>query len=92
MDEMTQQNAALVEQAASASESMEEQAKGLLKLMEYFHVGVEEQQRVLRASHKPAAPVKSPTARAKSTQAGKLQTRRPVKRAVQEEDSEWEEF
>jgi len=38
MDEMTQQNAALVEEAASASESMEEQAKGLIRLMEFFNI------------------------------------------------------
>ncbi len=39
MDEMTQQNASLVEEAASASESMDEQAKGLNELMEFFNVG-----------------------------------------------------
>ncbi len=36
MDEVTQQNAALVEEAAAASESMDEQARGLQKLMEFF--------------------------------------------------------
>ncbi len=36
MDEVTQQNAALVEEAAAASESMDEQAKGLEQLMQYF--------------------------------------------------------
>ena len=38
MDEMTQQNSALVEQATAASESMEEQAGELNKLMEHYRV------------------------------------------------------
>lgn len=36
MDEMTQQNAALVEQASAASENMAEQAKKMRELMEFF--------------------------------------------------------
>jgi methyl-accepting chemotaxis protein len=91
MDEMTQQNAALVEQAASASESMEEQAKGLLRLMEYFHIGVEEESG-LKAAQKPTAPVRSSTAKTKSTRTGNIQARRLAKRTVANEDSEWEEF
>lgn len=39
MDEVTQQNAALVEQAASASRSMEEQAENLNQHMLFFHLG-----------------------------------------------------
>ena len=38
MDELTQQNAALVEQIAAASESMGEQAQGLANLMDFFTV------------------------------------------------------
>jgi methyl-accepting chemotaxis protein len=38
MDEMTQQNAALVEEAAAASESVETQARHLWQLMEFFKV------------------------------------------------------
>jgi len=36
MDEMTQQNAALVEQAAAAAESLEEQAQNLLSSVNIF--------------------------------------------------------
>ena len=36
MDEMTQQNAALVEEAAAASESVDTQARGLQQLMAFF--------------------------------------------------------
>jgi methyl-accepting chemotaxis protein len=39
MDEMTQQNAALVEQATAASQSMADQARDLTKMMERFQVG-----------------------------------------------------
>jgi methyl-accepting chemotaxis protein len=38
MDEMTQQNAALVEEAAAASEAMNEQARGMSGLMAFFTV------------------------------------------------------
>ncbi|MDQ7073150.1 MAG: methyl-accepting chemotaxis protein [Gammaproteobacteria bacterium] len=38
MDEMTQQNAALVEQAAAASESLDEQGKSLQKLISFFEL------------------------------------------------------
>ena len=39
MDEMTQQNAALVEEAAAASRSMEEQAHKMVELMGFFKTG-----------------------------------------------------
>ena len=38
MDEMTQQNAALVEQNTAAAESMVDQANTLKELMEFFNV------------------------------------------------------
>jgi len=38
MDEMTQQNAALVEQATAASQSMADQARDLTVMMEKYHV------------------------------------------------------
>ena len=38
MDETTQQNAALVEQTTSASQSMKEQAKGLIQQVAAFKV------------------------------------------------------
>ena len=39
LDEVTQQNAALVEQAASSSESMNQQARSLEQLMSFFRCG-----------------------------------------------------
>ncbi len=85
MDEVTQQNAALVEEAAAASESLDEQAKGLDDLMTFFKVDENEQARAPRvtpppaASHRERAPVavRKPRTPAPAS---------PVN------DSEWEEF
>lgn len=41
MDELTQQNAALVEEAAAASESLGEEANNMKQLMDFFTVGSE---------------------------------------------------
>jgi len=38
MDEMTQQNAALVEEASAAGEAMAEQSRGMMQLMDFFTV------------------------------------------------------
>jgi methyl-accepting chemotaxis protein len=40
MDEVTQQNAALVEEAAAAADSMREQAQGLAKAVSIFKLDV----------------------------------------------------
>jgi methyl-accepting chemotaxis protein len=89
MDEMTQQNAALVEEAASASESMEEQAKSLQQLVAFFTIG-EEEQAIISKPKKPNKPI----------QASKLErpsasSRRPVARKPapqKSDDNEWDEF
>ena len=48
MDDMTQQNAALVEETAAASASLEEQASSLVKAISIFKLGNE----------KPVAPAR----------------------------------
>jgi methyl-accepting chemotaxis protein len=58
MDEMTQQNAALVEEAAAASESVDAQAQTLRQLMEFFEVAEH------TAKEGPSISVGSPTLRA----------------------------
>ncbi|HEB59573.1 MAG TPA: PAS domain-containing protein [Gammaproteobacteria bacterium] len=96
MDEMTQQNAALVEEAASASESMEEQAKGLLRLMDYFNIGEQLDQPTsmvapAQAPTQPAArptPVPSPAGAAARPAA----TPKPRPRPQTQDDGDWEEF
>jgi len=57
MDEMTQQNAALVEEAASASESMEEQARHLMELVRFFKTGEEGFEEPPRVATPRAEPV-----------------------------------
>ncbi|MFY8273820.1 methyl-accepting chemotaxis protein [Pseudoalteromonas sp. SSDWG2] len=55
MDEMTQQNAALVEQASAASESMAEQANSMRQMLSFFSVNMSSG----LPDHRPAAqPVK----------------------------------
>lgn len=86
MDEVTQQNAALVEEAASASESLDEQAKGLDDLMTFFKVG-EEEMRQTAAPRRAAAPRKAAPA-----QKGAAPAARKSAPNTTADDSEWEEF
>lgn len=88
MDEMTQQNAALVEQAAAASESLGEQAEGLERMIGFFSVGDDARrmprtQKVRTASRTLPAPKKPSSLPAK-----KVINEKPVKEA----DEEWAEF
>ncbi|HEY0061495.1 MAG TPA: methyl-accepting chemotaxis protein [Telluria sp.] len=53
MDDMTQQNAALVEQTAAASSSLEEQASSLVKAMSIFTLGTEHAKRAPSAALAP---------------------------------------
>ncbi|MEO0576787.1 MAG: nitrate- and nitrite sensing domain-containing protein [Pseudomonadota bacterium] len=58
MDDLTQQNAALVEQAAAASQSLGEQATGLNRLMEFFSVrgGMQQTPVAAAVTEMPAQP------------------------------------
>ena len=85
MDEMTQQNASLVEEAAAASESMDEQAKGLTSLISFFNTGDSGTSQVAndrRGSERPwkEEPKAKPAARVER------------KAASGGGDDEWEEF
>jgi len=86
MDEVTQQNAALVEQAAAASESLDEQARELDQLMNYFKLGAGDANRAT-APRAPAAT--RPPAPAASRPAAR---RAPAPASSNSNDSEWEEF
>ena len=86
MDEMTQQNAALVEEAAAASESLDEQSTGMSKLMDYFETGEEYRQ----AARKPAASDQRQQARSNRSEPAAARPR-PSRRAKQADD-EWDEF
>ena len=62
MDEMTQQNAALVEQAAAAAESMQEQSLRLAEAVSIFKLNGDGQ-RALRAAPAPVRKAPAPVAR-----------------------------
>ena len=68
MDEVTQQNAALVEQAAAASESLQDQAVKLTELVGHFKL-VQGEHRPLSAAH--SKPVKFSSSQAKSAKTRK---------------------
>ncbi|MGE5547413.1 MAG: methyl-accepting chemotaxis protein, partial [Solirubrobacterales bacterium] len=108
MDEMTQQNAALVEESAAAAHALEEQSRELNRLMSFFHVGQQAAQApaagtaradrpAAKAAAKPAAkPVqKSQNAR---THLAKLHTTAdnptpaPAAAATKGGDEDWAEF
>jgi hypothetical protein len=81
MDKITQQNAALVEEAAAAAKSMEEQTDAMTQMVSEF---------VLDGGHVPAAPAKAkpaPVARREPAMAARGSDRRA---AVESDD--WKEF
>ena len=93
MDEMTQQNAALVEEAAAAAESMQEQANMLAQAVAIFKLAGDEygQRKVaaVTARAKPAAPARSTAVAARPAGA----TPPPKKLATAAPSGEdWEEF
>jgi len=79
LDDMTQQNAALVEEAAASSEAMQGQAEGMMELMNFFTTGAEP----VVSEVKKKVKVKAKTVRAASGSAA-------AKPAA--DDEEWEEF
>ena len=86
MDDVTQQNAALVEQATAAAESMAEQAQNLSTTVDVFKLSNEQER---RSTHTPHITIPSPAP-------GKLETYKPKKistpaLAITDSD-EWEEF
>ncbi|WP_435628688.1 methyl-accepting chemotaxis protein [Candidatus Ferrigenium straubiae] len=93
MDEVTQQNAALVEEAAAAAESLEEQAQNLSVSVATFKV--DEGAGGAAAARRLPAPVQTParkgTALAKAAPA-KTPAAKPKARPQADDDGEWEEF
>ncbi len=97
MDETTQQNAALVEEAASASEAMGDQARSLTDLMSFFRVagaGDGSRLRVVKPERreKASAPTAAaPVSRPKSA-GGKPAAVARARVSTAHRDDEWEEF
>jgi methyl-accepting chemotaxis protein len=85
MDDVTQQNAALVEEAAASAEAMQEQARNLMEAVSRFKLN--EVSGSIRITSKP---VRAP---ATSTAAAPMRRERQlVSNAKQDKDSDWKEF
>ncbi|MDD5299686.1 MAG: methyl-accepting chemotaxis protein [Gallionella sp.] len=94
MDEVTQQNAALVEEAAAAAESLEEQAQNLAVSVGTFKMDSHSSgTAVARRETAPAAraPARKGTAVAKAAP-GKAAAVKPKAKPGGDDDGEWEEF
>lgn len=88
MDEMTQQNAALVEEAAAAGESLDEQGRSLQDMMAFFNTGKELAKPPLqdnRVTQRPARPQPA------SRQTTNVRAR-PAPATKVQDDEEWDEF
>ena len=84
MDEMTQQNASLVEEAAAASEAMGAQAQELSDLVSYFNLGIEDAPVTVKKIHQlPIEP---------EVQPGLTNYTASETKAFSVEDEEWKEF
>jgi methyl-accepting chemotaxis protein len=79
MDEMTQQNAALVEEATAASQSMAEQARALNEMMERYQLTDAQQAATAQAAARPAqkAVAPAPAKRAAAAQPERRGANRP---------------
>ncbi|MBE9609512.1 MCP four helix bundle domain-containing protein [Chitinilyticum litopenaei] len=101
MDEVTQQNAALVEEASAAAESLQEQAQTLAQAVSAFklersslrlaapapvHAAPAKPAPALPAASKPAKPAGMPVRAVKAKPAA------PLRAAVAAEGDDWEEF
>jgi methyl-accepting chemotaxis protein len=75
LDQMTQQNAALVEQSAAAAESLKDQAKQLAGVVSGFRLGGEAAQMLVAPApmqapaHRPSSPAAKPTVAARKAPA-----------------------
>ena len=86
MDEVTQQNAALVEQAAAAAESLEEQAATLAETVDQFYL--DSNRRRPTASRSRAADLQAVAQKP----AARLAARAGAAKPSQQSDDEWSEF
>ena len=90
MDDMTQQNTALVEEAAAAAESMLEQADELMSAVSVFRLEGESQNQISER-RAPNSPLRKPAIKA----AKPVSMPAPAKAAVMKtgtDDGDWEEF
>jgi len=95
MDQVTQQNAALVEEAAAAAESMQEQSAKLAEVVGVFKLDASQMAMHARALP-PVRPRVAPPARrpapAVAAQPRKALAAAPKPKAMASSESDWEEF
>ena len=88
MDEMTQQNAALAEEASAASESSVSKAVDMVKLVEFFRTNTSSS-----GSRSAASDDYSPSpSKPKPARASRPGSKKPAPRTVADEEDEWEDF
>uniref|UniRef100_UPI000377F715 methyl-accepting chemotaxis protein n=1 Tax=Xanthomonas oryzae TaxID=347 RepID=UPI000377F715 len=91
MDETTQQNAALVEEATAAARSLEEQAVGLTEAVAVFKTDGDDAAAVSRAAM--ARPAVTPARKATVVALGRAPASKPrAVVAAPNNDSSWQEF
>jgi uncharacterized caspase-like protein len=88
MDEMTQQNAALVEEAAAAARAMQEQAGELTRQMGFFQLASSAPAKQAAQVRKTAVMLETDAVLA----AVRNKTTNPVKKPVAQAAAEWAEF
>jgi methyl-accepting chemotaxis protein len=91
MDEMTQQNAALVEQAAAAAASMQEQSEKLLLSVSIFKLHEEQKAVVPLPSPFQAPKIKESVSKLPAVSSS-IPMAKPKKMAIATNKDEWEEF
>jgi len=81
---MTQQNAALVEEASAAGEAMAEQSRGMMQLMDFFTID--------HNSRAPQMQMAAPTASAPMNQPMAAPSQNHGAQMSNSDDDEWQEF
>ncbi|MET3664836.1 methyl-accepting chemotaxis protein [Caulobacter sp. 1776] len=94
MDQVTQQNAAMVEQSTAASHALSTEAAELERLIARFQVGAEAREMPARVERRPAAPAPRPVAAPtrESFRQRYVQGSSALKVAPGSRPGEWEEF
>ena len=87
MDEMTQQNAALAEEASAASESSVSKAVDMVKLVEFFSTNTASS----NSSHHEA-PAADERPAPKSKAQSRKSKNKPAPRTIVDDEDEWEDF
>lgn len=92
MDQVTQQNAALVEQAAAAAASMQDQATNLSQVVSVFHIASDTAANTPSEAVSPHRPNGAPTATARSVIAAAPRVAPRLSRHTNGKGDDWETF